>query len=68
MMKNLNSRQDYNSNQSMGADKSSYVRTKIFVGNIHESVQASELRKIFDQYGNVVECEKIAGKDYAFVV
>lgn len=67
MMKNLNSRQDY---QSMGADKSSpssYVRTKIFVGNVQESVQTNELRKIFDQYGNVVECEKIVGKDYAFV-
>ena len=42
---------------------------KLFVGNIHESIQSnSDLRKIFDQYGRVVECEKINGKDFAFVV
>jgi RNA recognition motif-containing protein len=44
------------------------LRTKVFVGNIHDSVTSTDLRKLFEPYGHIVECNKIPTKDYAFVV
>lgn len=44
------------------------LRTKVFVGNIHDSVTSTDLRKLFEPYGHIVECDKIPTKDYAFVV
>nr|AAH45210.1 MGC52864 protein [Xenopus laevis] len=38
---------------------------KIFVGNVSSSCEGSEIRKIFEEYGRVVECDIV--KDYAFV-
>ncbi|OCT81665.1 RNA-binding protein 14 [Xenopus laevis] len=38
---------------------------KIFVGNVSSSCEAAEIRKIFEEYGRVLECDIV--KDYAFV-
>ncbi|XP_053304641.1 RNA-binding protein 14-like [Spea bombifrons] len=38
---------------------------KIFVGNVSTACDVSELRKMFEAYGRVVECDVV--KDYAFV-
>ncbi|XP_073434601.1 uncharacterized protein [Dendrobates tinctorius] len=38
---------------------------KIFVGNVGSNCDASELRALFETYGNVVECDVV--KDFAFV-
>ncbi|KAM8946953.1 uncharacterized protein RCH25_050119 isoform 2-T2 [Pelodytes ibericus] len=38
---------------------------KIFVGNVSSACDVSELRKMFQVYGRVVECDVV--KDYAFV-
>ena len=42
-------------------------RTKIYIGNLHHSVTESELRKLFEEHGTVLSCEK-AGGQFAFVV
>lgn len=44
---------------------------KIFVGNVHcESSPSTEqeLKKVFETYGTVVECDILTGKNYGFVV
>ncbi|KAE8607794.1 hypothetical protein XENTR_v10011287 [Xenopus tropicalis] len=38
---------------------------KIFVGNVSSSCEVSEIRKMFEEHGRVVECDIV--KDYAFV-
>ncbi|XP_073521448.1 RNA-binding protein 14-like isoform X2 [Phyllobates terribilis] len=38
---------------------------KIFIGNVGTDCDASELRNLFEKYGNVMECDVV--KDYAFV-
>lgn len=38
---------------------------KLFIGNIDEKTQASELRPLFEKYGTVVECDVV--KNYGFV-
>ena len=40
--------------------------TKIFVGNISESVKPSDVRALFGRYGNVAECDLV--RNYGFVV
>lgn len=40
--------------------------TKIFVGNIPDSVKASDLRALFGKYGTVAECDLV--RNYGFVV
>ena len=40
--------------------------TKIFVGNISESVKASDIRNLFSKYGTVAECDLV--RNYGFVV
>ncbi len=42
--------------------------SKLFVANINPGVSGNELRKLFENYGKLIECEKIADKGYAFVV
>ena len=45
--------------------------TKIFVGNLDvESTPEleSELRALFEQFGEVKECSILTGKNYGFVV
>lgn len=54
---------------------SSYIRTafempgagtfKLFIGNLDEKTQATELRPLFEKYGTVVECDVV--KNYGFV-
>ncbi|KAK7573958.1 hypothetical protein V9T40_011149 [Parthenolecanium corni] len=39
--------------------------TKIFVGNIPDSVKASDLRALFGKYGTVAECDLV--RNYGFV-
>ncbi|XP_018111926.1 RNA binding motif protein 14 L homeolog isoform X1 [Xenopus laevis] len=34
---------------------------KIFVGNVSSSCEGSEIRKIFEEYGRVVECDIVKG-------
>lgn len=38
---------------------------KLFIGNLDEKTQASELRPLFEKYGAVVECDVV--KNYGFV-
>ncbi|KRF97759.1 uncharacterized protein Dwil_GK27821 [Drosophila willistoni] len=38
---------------------------KLFIGNVDEKTQATELRALFDKYGTVVECDVV--KNYGFV-
>ncbi|XP_073521440.1 RNA-binding protein 14-like isoform X2 [Phyllobates terribilis] len=38
---------------------------KIFIGNVGTDCDASDLRTLFEKYGNVIECDVV--KDYAFV-
>lgn len=38
---------------------------KLFIGNLDEKTQASELRPLFEKYGTVVECDVV--KNYGFV-
>jgi len=40
--------------------------TKLFVGNLDASVDSGELRKLFEQYGVVAECDVLG--EYGFVV
>ena len=40
--------------------------TKLFVGNLPHDCTNSELRTLFEPYGEITECEII--KDFAFVV
>ena len=40
--------------------------TKIFVGNISESVKSSDIRNLFSKYGTVAECDLV--RNYGFVV
>ncbi len=39
---------------------------KIFVGNLDEGARADELRALFEQFGQVTECDII--KNFGFVV
>ena len=39
---------------------------KIFIGNVNEFTTESELQKLFEQHGEVAECDII--KNFAFVV
>lgn len=38
---------------------------KLFIGNLDEKTQATELRALFEKYGTVVECDVV--KNYGFV-
>lgn len=38
---------------------------KLFIGNLNEKSQASDLRPLFEKYGTVVECDVV--KNYGFV-
>ncbi|XP_055371868.1 RNA-binding protein lark [Condylostylus longicornis] len=38
---------------------------KLFIGNLDEKTQASDLRPLFEKYGKVVECDVV--KNYGFV-
>lgn len=38
---------------------------KLFIGNLDEKTQATELRPLFEKYGTVVECDVV--KNYGFV-
>ena len=40
--------------------------TKLYIGNVPQSVSSTELAELFEKYGKVLECDII--KDYAFVV
>lgn len=40
--------------------------TKIYVGNLPENADNSELQAMFEKYGDVKECDIV--KNYAFVV
>lgn len=40
--------------------------TKLYIGNVPNSVTSTELKELFEKYGKVLECDII--KDYAFVV
>ena len=39
---------------------------KLFIGNVSHEATSEELQRLFEQYGNVVECEK--KRNFAFVV
>jgi hypothetical protein len=38
---------------------------KLFIGNLEEKTQPSEIRPLFEKYGKIVECDVI--KNYGFV-
>jgi RNA-binding protein 4 len=40
--------------------------TKIFVGNLSDSVKAPQVRALFSKFGTVVECDIV--RNYGFVV
>jgi hypothetical protein len=42
--------------------------TKLFIANVHVSVSSEKLEHLFEEYGKIIECQKIEGKGYAFVV
>ncbi|XP_073434604.1 RNA-binding protein 14-like isoform X3 [Dendrobates tinctorius] len=41
---------------------------KIFVGNVGSNCDASELRALFETYGNVVECDVVKGSPLTAVI
>lgn len=41
-------------------------RCRLFVGNLSNDVKESDLREIFEKYGDVVECF-MSGKGFGFV-
>ncbi len=42
------------------------MSTKVYVGNLPETVRKSDLQEKFEAYGKVVECDIVT--NYAFVV
>lgn len=49
-----------------GGRKPFTVSTKLYIGNIPETCRKMDLQKLFEQHGNVVECDIV--KNYGFVV
>ena len=41
-------------------------QNKLFVGNLDDSVKKDDLKKLFEAFGTVVECDKV--RDFGFVV
>ncbi len=45
---------------------SSAVPTKLFIGNLPQTVRKADLQQVFEGFGQVVECDIV--KNFAFVV
>merc|ERR1719431_1729412 len=41
--------------------------TKIFIGNVADGTEDQELRAIFEEYGEVTECDIMKDKNFGFV-